>query len=523
MPIKRPCSNHAFYSIIPRNLFLAAAAIGSLLLFAARASADETDELIRLAQSGVDEEVMITFIDQSPDEFDLTADDIVTLKNLGVSPQVITEAMHHNRGNGRVESSQESPPPEAMAPQQKDMNVSSFYEAMYPYGTWLNVDGTWCWRPSAADVEPDWTPYCSHGHWVYTDWGWTWVSDYAWGWAPFHYGRWFRNRERGWLWVPDNEWGPAWVSWRTSPQYFGWAPLPPRARFVRNQGFFYGERQVSAGFEFELSLNDYCFVDNRHFCDAEPQRHAVPPPLLPRVFGASAVVKSNYVTVENRIVNKGPAPEFVARVTNTAVRPVPIVAADIRPGQPVPAGGVSARGLILFKPPIAPGAPESPLVVKQRIERTPHLRTPAPPQPQEARFQAMQKRQADAAAAVARKSRQEAEAQDNRRKQLEQAAMLEKDQNKRESLRAEAAAAGVKAQQSRQHAEKVEKWTPPPEQSPAHPGRPGHESAQQGEEGHHERIDKNNHSGSTVSGESDEEQKRHEAEDKRERDKREQE
>src|SRR2546423_9736807 len=30
--------------------------------------------------------------------------------------------------------------------------------------------------------------------------------------------------------VPGDEWAPAWVSWRSSKDYVGWAPLPPEAR-----------------------------------------------------------------------------------------------------------------------------------------------------------------------------------------------------------------------------------------------------------------------------------------------------
>jgi hypothetical protein len=280
--------------------------------------------------------------------------------------------------------------------------------------------------------------------------------------------------------VPDNEWGPAWVSWRTSPDYFGWAPLPPRARFVRNQGFFYRDRQASPDFEFELTLDDYCFVDNRHFCDPEPRLSRVPPHILPRVFAGSAVVRSNYSTVENRIVNQGPAPAFVERVTHAPVRRVSVIAAEVRPGQPVPPGGVSARGLILFKPPIAPGAPESPLLIKQRMERAPHARMPAPPQPQDVRFQAMQKRRADATAAVARKSRDEANAQENHKRQIEEQAAREQDPRKRESLRNEAAEASRKAQEARQHAEKVEKWTPPPQKPGAPPGPRGDNARKMG-------------------------------------------
>jgi hypothetical protein len=502
----------------PKGFLLAAASLVWVLLFSAVSYADETDELLNLAQSGVDEDVMITFIDQSSDVFDLTADDIVSLKNLGVSPRVINEAMHHNR-SGNVAPGQGSPPPEEMAPPQRDMNVSSFYEAMYPYGTWLNVEGMWCWRPNACDGEPGWTPYCNHGHWVYTDWGWTWVSEYQWGWAPFHYGRWYRHHDHGWLWVPDNEWGPAWVSWRTSPDYFGWAPLPPRARFVRSQGFFYGDRQVGPDFEFELTLDDYCFVDNRHFCDPELRPHVVPPHILPRIFAASAIVRSNYSTVENRIVDRGPAPAFVERVTHVPVRPFPIVAADIRPGQPIHPGHVSGNQLIIFKPPIAPGAPESPLVVRQRMEKAPHVRIPAPPQPSEVRAQAMQKRRADAMAAVVRKSRDEANAQENHKRQLEEQAAREQDPRKRESLRNEAAEASRKAQEERQHAEKVEKWTPPPQG----PGPHGHQGPVQGDESQRDHMAKQQEQGHGVSADADEERKRHDEQEKRDRDRREQE
>jgi len=29
------------------------------------------------------------------------------------------------------------------------------------------------------------------------------------------------------FWVPGYDWGPAWVSWRTGGDYYGWAPLSP--------------------------------------------------------------------------------------------------------------------------------------------------------------------------------------------------------------------------------------------------------------------------------------------------------
>src|SRR4051794_35767800 len=63
-----------------------------------------------------------------------------------------------------------------------------FYDNLSPYGTWVDYPGYgYAWAPAA---DPGFYPYSSLGHWVFTEFGWTWVSDYPWGWAPFHYGRW---------------------------------------------------------------------------------------------------------------------------------------------------------------------------------------------------------------------------------------------------------------------------------------------------------------------------------------------
>ncbi len=65
-----------------------------------------------------------------------------------------------------------------------------------------------------------------------TEYGWTWLSDYPWGWAPFHYGRWDFDNSFGWFWIPGNEWGPAWVTWRRANGYYGWAPMSPGINLI---------------------------------------------------------------------------------------------------------------------------------------------------------------------------------------------------------------------------------------------------------------------------------------------------
>lgn len=108
----------------------------------------------------------------------------------------------------------------------EDLSYQSFYDQLSPYGSWINYPGYgYVWMPNAG---PDFRPYSTNGNWIYTDAGWTWSSNYSWGWAPFHYGRWFYEGGYGWMWMPGNEWAPAWVSWRGSGDYYGWAPMEPR-------------------------------------------------------------------------------------------------------------------------------------------------------------------------------------------------------------------------------------------------------------------------------------------------------
>ncbi len=103
--------------------------------------------------------------------------------------------------------------------------TTSFYEPLGAYGDWVEVQDQYVWVP--RNVDGSWRPY-THGHWAETDqYGWFWVSDEPFGWATYHYGRWGFSHDIGWFWVPGTVWAPAWVAWRGSDDYLGWAPLPP--------------------------------------------------------------------------------------------------------------------------------------------------------------------------------------------------------------------------------------------------------------------------------------------------------
>lgn len=136
----------------------------------------------------------------------------------------------------RDAGAQQDPPPPPQDDVYDDTDPTAlvdFHATLDPNGSWVD-DPTYgtIWVPNADAVGPDFVPYASGGHWAYGDNGddYTWISDYDWGWAPFHYGRWIYADGRGWSWIPGREYAPAWVDWRTGDPgvaFVGWAPAPP--------------------------------------------------------------------------------------------------------------------------------------------------------------------------------------------------------------------------------------------------------------------------------------------------------
>lgn len=108
--------------------------------------------------------------------------------------------------------------------------LTDFREPLADYGTWSD-DTTYgtVWYPNSTVVGSDFAPYQTAGHWeLDANNDWLWVSDYDWGYIPFHYGRWVWIGGRGWGWIPGRVYAPAWVSWRmTDYGYVGWAPMAP--------------------------------------------------------------------------------------------------------------------------------------------------------------------------------------------------------------------------------------------------------------------------------------------------------
>lgn len=106
------------------------------------------------------------------------------------------------------------------------------------YGEWVRVDGLGrCWRPWVA---ASWQPY-SHGRWVHTSHGWTWVAYEPWGYVPHHYGSWARSAF-GWVWVPGYSYAAANVVWVRAGSFIGWYARPPHGWSHAAHGFSHGYR-----------------------------------------------------------------------------------------------------------------------------------------------------------------------------------------------------------------------------------------------------------------------------------------
>jgi len=140
----------------------------------------------------------------------------------------------------------------------RQIDVRYFYDNLSNDGEWFHdASYGWCWTP--YDVAADWRPY-SDGHWEYTDYGWCWASNEPWGWATYHYGRWFFDDSYGWAWVPGDEWAPAWVAWCYSDDYVGWAPLPPTAGWDNSAGLAFANPRG-------IPSQEWCFVPRQHMLD----------------------------------------------------------------------------------------------------------------------------------------------------------------------------------------------------------------------------------------------------------------
>jgi hypothetical protein len=222
-----------------------------------------------------------------------------------------------NAGVSVISPPSASAPPPTVIP--REVNMDYFQDQLSPYGSWVDVPGYGlCWQPS--DIPPGWRPYYDNGHWVYTDAGLYWQSDYPWGPIPFHYGRWAWVDGYGWIWAPSYDYAPAWVFWRHADGYLGWAPLPCGAVWVAGGWWYHGVR-VAADYDFGLGTSFFIFVSNDHLWERDYRRFALHGEELHRVYQVSAVNRFHR-DEHGRFVQEGLDREHLERLTGRKVEEV---------------------------------------------------------------------------------------------------------------------------------------------------------------------------------------------------------
>ena len=321
-----------------------------------------------MAQAGTSDEVLLAYIRNSSSTFDLSADQILYLRDIGLSSAVMTAMLSHDADlrnqpptytyDQRLYPPTTPPPSEAPPGPDADTqpapvsapsaepgpaptpvavpapapvyvaspppDVSYFYNDLSPYGTWVQLDGVgWCWQPRVVVVNHVWRPYCDAGHWVFTDAGWFWQSDYSWGWAPFHYGRWYLDGHCGWVWTPDRVWGPAWVTWRYQGDDCGWAPLPPHADFDARLGWRFNGVHVALDFDFGLRPDHFTFIAMRDFNDHDFAHHSLARTQVTQIYNHTTII-NNYVVKNNTVINQGIQVQRVSAATHTQFNKVAI-------------------------------------------------------------------------------------------------------------------------------------------------------------------------------------------------------
>ena len=283
-------------------------------------------QVVRMVQSGVAENIILSCITNSTEPFNLSTADITYLNDLGTPSDIQSAMVQRNHELGLSAAVQSPPPaPSGQAQDEQDVTEDYFYGALAPYGTWINLPGYGlCWQPCAVVYDASWMPYGTLGQWAYTEDGWYWLSGYSWGWCVFHYGRWFHDAQRGWCWWPSTTWAPSWVVWRYGGGYCGWAPLPPHCYYgqengTASDGLLYNGAPVAPNYDFGMGADLFDFVPMGHFFDANTERFRLSAAQAAQAFARSKVL-NDINSNDGTIVDDGIPVNKIAAATRGAVR-----------------------------------------------------------------------------------------------------------------------------------------------------------------------------------------------------------
>lgn len=227
------------------------------------------------------------------------------------------------------------------------IDIGFFQTNLQSYGRWID-------RPQYGRVfvprvsRTSWRPY-SLGHWVETDYGSTWISDEAFGWATYHYGRWYRDPDYGWVWVPGTEWGPAWVDFEECDNYIGWAPLPPSVEFDYGSGLRLGGFRAG----YDAPYNAYSYVEERRFLEPRISTYIVAPSRNVDFVRRSRRLTS-YAVEDQRVINRSISVPRIEQATGRRVQRFQV--ADVGGDTPVRQARFRGNQVQIYRPRVVANA-----------------------------------------------------------------------------------------------------------------------------------------------------------------------
>jgi hypothetical protein len=267
------------------------------------------------------------------------------------------------------------------------------YEDLDAHGTWHYVSKHgYVWMPTR--VAKGWAPY-RFGHWSWiAPWGWTWIDNEPWGFAPFHYGRWIQL-DGTWYWVPGRTrarpvYSPALVAFvggdLRSPQskssLVAWFPLGPgeiyRPSYPVSRDYFVEVNTSSMGYNpyilraYERPNLNIIYVNRL----APNAVSAVPT----TVFVSSQPVSQATINISPQTVAKEPVKNVVPLAPTPVATPSKADQAAVKPPE-----AAILPGLAVIKTPpateaaaaVAPAQLDK--VAKPEAEKPAQLVPPAPP------------------------------------------------------------------------------------------------------------------------------------------------
>ncbi len=268
-------------------------------------------------------------------------------------------------------------------------------EALAGTGTWAASSSYGqIWYPP---VQASWVPY-RDGHWGYVaPWGWTWIDDAPWGFAPFHYGRWVQDGAR-WGWIPADRGAP--VAVRQAPVYapalvsfisvglavgvalspgaqrdprgsVGWVPLGPRETYV--PPYETSDRYVKAvnvtNVTNVTNINTVTNISNVNNMVNRSAATVVPVTAMT----ASQPVAARRETVTNQaLATAQPQRAAPVQPTTATVGVTPVVAKELKLAPPA----TPPQRVVVAPGPVVPPAPAVPVVVQSQPAAPPAAVTP---------------------------------------------------------------------------------------------------------------------------------------------------